>query len=185
MGNYEMLSYEEKELINGELNSGEKVLWADKPSLRSEFLKSFYIYLFAIPWIAIFIFFRGSFYERGRLSAMFLIPFILAGIYMLFIPFIKRIELKKTVYLVTNQRLIIYIYGWKTKVKSFQPSQIRNVERHQKADGFGNLIFAKEVFYDSDGDRRTSKIGFMGIKDVKQVEDLIYKELLSTIEVNL
>ncbi|NLL04422.1 MAG: hypothetical protein GX270_01220 [Clostridiaceae bacterium] len=95
MGNYEMLSYEEKELINGELNSGEKVLWADKPSLRSEFLKSFYIYLFAIPWIAIFIFFRGSFYERGRLSAMFLIPFILAGIYMLFIPFIKRIELKK------------------------------------------------------------------------------------------
>ena len=182
MNNFDVLSYEEKGFINSELNSGERVIWADKPSSGFEFIKSFYIYLFAIPWTAISIFSMRTVYTSGWIPVLFLIPFILIGIYMLCMPFIKKIELKKTVYVVTNQRLIIYIYGWKTKVKSFQPSQLKNIERHQKADGSGDLIFANEVRYDSDGDRITNKIGFMGIKDVKQVEDLINKELLSTIE---
>ncbi len=182
MNNYEVLSYEEKELINGELNSGERVVWADKPSLGSEFFKSFFIYLFAIPWTAFSVFWMYMASKGSGLFALFGVPFLLVGIRMFCTPFIKKIQQKKTIYLITNQRLIIYIYGRKTKVKSFQPSQIGNIERHQRADGSGDLIFANEVVYDSDGDRSAKKIGFMGIKDVKQVEDLINKELLSTLE---
>jgi len=181
MTNYYILSNEEQRLINQELNIGERVIWADKPILGSLFLKSFAIYLFAIPWTVFSLFWMYGAGKEGIAIILFGTPFVLVGFFMLISPFVKKNEEKRTIYIVTNQRAIIYKYGRKIKVKSFFPYQLMNIERHQKENGTGNIIFAHEVSYDSDGDRSTTQVGFIGIKDVKKVEDIMNRELLSSV----
>ncbi|KNY26494.1 hypothetical protein [Pseudobacteroides cellulosolvens] len=181
MNYYNILSYEEQRLINGELNVGERVIWADKPVLGSLFFKSFAIYLFAIPWTTFSLFWMYGASKGSFIFSLFGVPFVLIGLYMLCTPFINKNAEKRTIYIVTNQRAIIYKYGRKIKVKSFFPNQVANIERYQNKNGTGNIIFSSEVIYNSDGERSTNQVGFIGIKDVKKVEDIINRELLSSV----
>ncbi len=175
------LSNEEQGMITQELNTGETIIWADKPVCGSLFVKSFAIYLFAIPWTAFSLFWMYGASRGSFAFSLFGVPFLLVGLYLFCTPFINKNAEKRTIYIITNQRAIIYKYGRKIKVKSFLPEQMVNIERCQRKNGTGDIIFFNKVTYDSDGDRRTTKVGFIGVRDVKRVEEILNNELLSLV----
>lgn len=47
------------------------------------------------------------------------------------------------------------------------------MERKQRADGSGDIIFEKKVSYDRENSKRTIEVGFFGIDNVKTVEDML------------
>lgn len=60
-----------------------------------------------------------------------------------------------------------------SEIRSFSPEQLRRgVERKQRGDGSGDLVFDRKIEYD-EGGRRWIDIGFLAIPNVKAVESIL------------
>ncbi len=181
----EDISYELREVVNAELDPGETLQWVAQPRPGRMLLKSLPIVLFGIPWTAFAIFWTwgaaGGVSEAqdnggpGGLSffPLFGIPFILIGLAMLSSPLFTIRKTRKTVYIITDRRAILFEGGWGMKVRSFRPEQLMNLERKQRSDGSGDIILEKRVSYDNDNKRQLTEVGFFGIENVKEVEDML------------
>ena len=76
-------------------------------------------------------------------------------------------------YALTTDRAIILTPGFRgaVSVRSFSPADLGDVERVQRNDGGGDLIFSREyVRGTSDSGPSQRQIGFMGIPDVRAVQ---------------
>ena len=104
---------------------------------------------------------------------LFGLPFVLIGLGMLSSPFWIARKAKKTVYLLTDKQAIIFEGGWSTTIRSYRPNQLGKITRKQKKDGSGDLIFETKVSFDGEGDRRRTHLGFIAIRNVKMVKELI------------
>jgi hypothetical protein len=173
--------------VDAELQPGEKLVWADQPLPEWVGRQAMIPVLFGIPWTAFAVFWVFS--AAGGVGKgpkppiffpLFGVPFILIGIGMLTSPFWLRRKAGRTVYAVTNQRAIIIegrVFGG-VNVQSFMPDRLTAMIRNQRADGNGDLIFER---YQNPFGRNTSTVtrGFMGVRRVREVEDLILATLLS------
>jgi len=129
--------------------------------------------------------------------ALFGLPLVLVGIGMLCSPFWVRRCLvqaaKQTGYVVTDSRAIVFgggyagdndlaalltvllrFLGQGTTVRSWTPEQLGRIERVERDDSSGDVIFG-EVPLVAEGDRRSSptKAGFFSIQDAKEVAALL------------
>ena len=120
-----------------------------------------------------------DFKEGFDLFPLFGIPFVLVGLAMLSSPYWMIRKAKKTVYVLTADRAIIFDGGFSTTIRSFGPDRLGDLRRKQRADGSGDLIFERELSFDNDGDRRSTDHGFLAIPDVKAVEDMV-RQLVKT-----
>jgi hypothetical protein len=170
--------------VEMELRSGERILWTAQPIAARLSRASWPIVIFGIFWTAFSVFWvaaagwgtsRSSTPGPFKLFPLFGVPFVLIGIGMLTSPIWMRKKAAKTVYMITDQRAVILSEGirGKTRVESYAPAQLQSITRDQFADGSGDLIFETRTWRDSDGDRRTSRVGFFAVPDVKSVEDHI------------
>ena len=80
---------------------------------------------------------------------------------------------RKTIYAVTNERLLIITGGILSSVKSYTPADIDDIERKESPDGSGTIIFARKKRSGGKGGSYTVKIGFFGVPDVRKVERYI------------
>ncbi|HUS35054.1 MAG TPA: hypothetical protein VM680_06845 [Verrucomicrobiae bacterium] len=167
-----------------ELRSGERILWTAQPIAARVGRASWPLVIFGIFWTAFSVFWvaaagwgawRNSTPGPFKLFPLFGVPFVLIGIGMLTSPIWMRKKAAKTVYMITDQRAVILSQGLrgKTRVESYAPAQLQSITRDQFADGSGDIIFETRTWRDSDGDRRTSRVGFFAVPDVKTVEDHI------------
>jgi hypothetical protein len=187
--------------IENELAAGEKAYWIGQPNPRAYARGAIGMVIFGIPWTGFALFwtfmasggFWGLFgdkkWEPGSESGpfkyfnvcfgLFGVPFILIGLFLLSSPIWMRRKARKTVYAVTDKRVVIFEAGYfgSYKVASYGPDRLGAIERVQRADGSGDLIIERREWRDSDGDRRTTRNGLMGIADVRRVEELIRKHL--------
>ncbi len=105
---------------------------------------------------------------------LFGIPFLLVGLAMLLSPLWMLRKARRTVYVVTDQRAIIFDGGGITRIRSFGPDQLGDLQRNQRSDGSGDLIFEQKISYSRNNHRpHTTDIGFLAIPEVKRVEDLV------------
>ena len=171
-----------RHVVDNELDEGEKLLWLDQPKPAQLARQSIPLVLFGIPWTAFAIFWVwGAAHGTSKADApgpfkffpLFCVPFILIGLGMLSSPLWAMRNAKKTAYAITDRRAIIFRGGWGTNIRTFRPDQLRDVHRTQRRDGSGDLVFKETVTYDSDDDAHVTKIGFTGISNVKDVEDII------------
>jgi hypothetical protein len=108
---------------------------------------------------------------------LFGIPFLIVGFGILTSPLWAYLTAKSTVYAVTDRRAMIMV-GWpRAAVQSYGPADIRDLQRVEGADGRGTLMFASQVWTGNNGFPRSSRIGFVGISDVRAVEQLIRDNL--------
>lgn len=168
-----------------ELRSGERIIWTAQPIPQRYSRGTWPIVVFGIPWTAFAIFWvvaaagfgtrHGSMPGPFKLFPLFGVPFVLIGIGMLTSPFWARKKATKTVYMITDQRAVTISEGWRgrTRIESYGPEQLQSITREQNSDGSGDIVFMTRAWRDSDGDRRTQRIGFMGVPDVKTVEEHI------------
>ncbi len=168
-------------LVEAELNHREKITWIGTPIPKRFAVASIPIVLFGIPWTAFALFWMvgasgfqiPDFKDGFDLFPLFGIPFVLIGFGMLSSPFWMMLKAKKTVYVITTARAITFDGGFSTTIRSFSPDRLTDLQRKQRSDGSGDLIFERKRSYGRSGNRRTTDHGFLAIPDVKTVENLV------------
>jgi hypothetical protein len=176
--------------VEEELESGERLLWTGQPRPGRFFLQSLPAFLFGIPWTMFAVFWTllasGMFFgqdapgpegpggqESMGLFALFGVPFILIGLGLLSSPFWAHRKAKRTVYAITEKRALIFEGGMGTKVRSFAASALDSLERTERADGSGDIVFERQYYRGHKGGQRVRTIGFLGIRAVREVEQLL------------
>ncbi|MGB4342661.1 MAG: hypothetical protein WBJ03_03520 [Moraxellaceae bacterium] len=167
-----------QERVMRELQPGEVVSWAGQPDPRRLMLGGFALWLFFIPWTAFSVFWIAGasgfkvpdFSQPFEFFPLFGLPFLLIGVGGLSSPFWIYRKARHMVYVITSKRAFAMTGGRSITVESWSASQLEKIVRTERPDGSGDLVFATEVWRDSDGDRRTRQKGFMGIADVRMVE---------------
>ncbi|MBR5195064.1 MAG: hypothetical protein IKW48_02865 [Akkermansia sp.] len=79
-------------------------------------------------------------------------------------PRMHAARLRSTVYVITNRRAIVC--GWEVKSWPLEPDMV--FSNDQARDGCGNLVF---------GLREDESVGFMDIRDVRLVEEILEKTI--------
>jgi hypothetical protein len=167
-------------LIDAEVALGERVLWQARPVARFQW-GSLPLLLFGVPWTAFAVFWIWKVSQAvrlmgpaGMLAPLFGVPFVLVGLGLLSSPWWLYALAGRTAYVITDKRAIILAPSWRGRsVRSFAPERIEVLERRERADGSGDLVFEKSYYSDSDGDRRAREIGFMNVPDVRLVERMV------------
>ncbi len=181
-----MLPERLRRLVDDELEPGEDTIWLGQPLAGRAARRTWGAVAFGIPWTAFALFwtagaagftwptFTGSGGWGGfSFFPLFGLPFILIGCFMLSSPYWARRNARRTAYVVTDRRAIVFAGGRATAIKSYRPDQLHQVSRTQRADGSGDVVFTQKIRVDSDGDKNATQEGFLDVQDAKYVESLI------------
>jgi len=172
-----------KAVVDRELSAGEYIHWIEMPTPALFTPVSTGAFLFAIPWTAFAIFWicgasgfkMPDFKEGFDFFPLFGVPFVLIGIGMLSSPLWAYRKSLKTLYVITNRRAITFEGGFTTTIRSYSPDKLQDIYRKEKRNGTGDVIFARKAWRDSDGDQHTENLGFLRIRNPKDVEKQLQK----------
>jgi hypothetical protein len=180
------LDPQQRSSIQSELRPGERIVWASAALPRWLMAASIAPAIFAIPWTAFAVFwtvmaYRGTRDVDGPFAYLFPlwgVPFILIGLGMFTSPYWVARRLRRTTYAITNERAIVVSPGWfgSKKVRSFGPESLASVERFERADGSGDLVF-EQYTRRRGSSSHTVRNGFISVPRVREVEDLLRKTL--------
>jgi hypothetical protein len=170
--------------VDDELHSGESIRWIGQPVPRFFTTSAIGSLLFGIPWtsFALFWMYGASGFRLPNLRtglqpqhffALFGLPFVLVGFGMLSSPLWTWQAARDTVYLVTDERVITIQGGKATTIKSYLPEKLDGIYRNERNDGTGDVIIEIRRWKDSDGDQRQEEIGFIGIRNPREVENIL------------
>lgn len=81
--------------------------------------------------------------------------------------------LRRTVYVLTNKRALALQGIFGRTIRSFEPTALGNISRKDRADGSGDLLFARELKRDSEGNSHYEPVGFLYVRNVREIEGLI------------
>jgi hypothetical protein len=173
-------------LLHRELKPTERVVWAARPAPLSRAVASAGTLRFGVPFFSFAVFWTWgatrSFdgprtVENGvfsRLAYLWGAMFVLAGAAMLLSPLWGWWVARHTLYAVTDWRAIVIEAPLRqATVQSFSGERLRDVVRHEDSSGRGDLIFEREAMRGSRGRTVYRDVGFVGIADVKRVEELL------------
>ncbi len=171
---------------------GESVVWFGQPNPVSFALTALPVFIFAIPWtgFALFWMYGAAGFEFPKdfsgdafsFFPLFGLPFVLVGIAMLSSPLFSYAKAFRTLYIVTNKSVRIVTLGRTKKVETYIANDIGKIERKEKPDGSGDIIFKYDVRFDSNNKRREKPIGFYGVPDVRSIEQHLVQLRRSIIE---
>ncbi len=174
-----MLDPELNDLVKGELESGEQVLWVGQPRVlpfvRHLFLSSVFAIVFAA--IGMVLVLAATNAEGGQFWPPLLFGLLLLapGLYHLSSPLWTIRKAHRTLYVVTDRRAIVLTGTFSRMVLSFGPEQLTQLLRKEKPDGSGDILFLGPRTAPADGSRRTrsTESALYGIENVKEVEGLL------------
>lgn len=172
-----------QDLVDRELESGERVEWMDMPIPRFFTPASTAVFLFAIPWTAFAVFwmcgaagFKMPDFTKGfDLFPLFGVPFVLIGMAMLSTPVWTYRKSFNTVYMISNRRAVTFEGGRATTIRSYPPDKLQDIFRKERRDGTGDVVIARRAWRDSDGDRHTEELGFLRVRNPQEVEQMLRK----------
>lgn len=170
--------------INGELEAGETIKWIEQP-LSQFFCKRSVVEMIAgIPFAAIALFLiheamefqdpdLREAIEINYVPALIGILFIMVGLWMLLSPLRQWLKISRTVYLITDRRAISIESTWVVTIRNYMPSQLREMYRKQRRDGTGDVVMMTHRHRDGEGASWTEEIGFMNVRNPREVEKLL------------
>ena len=177
--------------VTPQLHPGEKLLWVGKPMPLRAMLAGGNLFgavagvlmvgfmLFAFNSFSFnFSMARGSSSTVSTLFNLFPLIFVAVALFSVGRPVYDFLMAGRTVYALTDQRALIIkpVLSGGRKVESY--TETEGIERHDIADGKGDLVFQREmsIYYSNRRRRvRSRKIGFFGILNVQQVEAMLLR----------
>jgi hypothetical protein len=169
-----------EQIALGQLNPGERLLWSGSPAIGGAAVGGVPVTVFgivftafAVTWIGGAISATGQAGGPWSLFPLFGVPFLLIGIALLLGPLWYAIAAAHTVYAVTEGRALIITGSGGRMVRSFTSNDVEEVVRVERPDGSGSVYFAIRTTTSSRGFTRRARIGFVGIPEVRRVEQLI------------
>lgn len=186
-----VLPPEVQRLLNAQLQAGERVIWSSQPVpglYARQAMPTAYagiaIIAVAIGWIVV-THSIGSVVRRDDVPdrlPLLGVPIALVGIGLALSPLWVRRSAARAVYAVTDRRALVIrprVFG-AVEIESYQAGGLASMTRRQRADGAGDLIFEQFERHVGSGTVTTTVYrGFMGVADVKRVEELIAATLLA------
>jgi hypothetical protein len=171
--------------IQSELQAGETVVWMGQPLLDMYIKASGCLLAFGILSTGLIAMLAtvGFFLLRSAGTILLILSglaFLVSGLSLLGTPIWMKKRAKGTYYLLTNLRGITWeptIFG-RAKISIFAPDELAKLTCEEKPDGSGSLVFRADVVMDNDG-YTTLRRGFLNIDNVRVVEGLIRRTLLS------
>jgi hypothetical protein len=105
------------------------------------------------------------------------LPFVVISLCALSNPYWSWRRAKRTLYVLTNERALVFDAGWwqAVTIRSFEPARLADLRRIQNSDGSGDLVFERTVTTDSEGSTKTTDHGFLSIPNVKSVEEAVQR----------
>jgi hypothetical protein len=144
-------------IINKELASDEKLLWAGMPKQGTIFKGSDVLMVpFSLLWGGFAIFWEYMALTMvpkaqnapdgfALLFPLFGIPFVVIGLYMIFGRFIYDAKKRaRTYYGLTDQRAIIVSGLFSQSVKSLHLKTMSDISLSEKTSGYGSIVFGQE-----------------------------------------
>lgn len=173
--------------LRRELLTGERVLWSASPR-GGWLLGGFAAWLFAIPWTVFALGWEAAAFAPwfanktpdairwgfGIVFPLFGLPFIAIGFWMLSRPIQAIRQARRTLFALTDRRVIRLVEGRRREVQSVLLDQIGPIDRRERADGHGDLAIQTHSRVDSDGDRITEKFLICGVPEVARLERLLH-----------
>ena len=176
--------------LSNELLEGEELVWSGRPGVRGKSITSpgrtFWILgliyaaigLVMLLTALIFLFAMGNFVEDIGAFAGFLVPgsiFFLLGVIFLIVGQTARFMPKSTFYAITDRRVIILRGGRYLRVISYETRAIHQVQRLERPDGSGDLIFSGLAstypgVYGNNAYNASRQYAFNAIPNVRQAE---------------
>ncbi len=178
---------EMEEAIRLELEGGEKVVWVGRPRPWPLVGAELGMFAFGLAFSSFAVFWISGVAQApkgGPVMALFGLPFLGVGLYVLSAPLRAWSRARGTCYLLTDRRAITRepefgFAGWTVRVESFDPADLTAMFRAERRDGSGDLVF-REVLIPagrSGWKSRKERRGFLSIADVREVERLVRSTL--------
>ncbi|GAB5521859.1 MAG: hypothetical protein RhofKO_41100 [Rhodothermales bacterium] len=171
-------------VIRSEIPDDEEILWAGQPDEWEASKRGWPIFGFAIPWTLFSIFWMfaaagfgmPNFGDGTGFFALFGIPFVLIGLFMLASPFFMARNAKHTVYVVTDQRALIFTGKDSVEVETYAPNELNSLDRTIRSNGTGSIRFKEPPKAKNNRNSvqlKLDKSGFYGIPDAQYVYDTL------------
>lgn len=180
------LSSKLRRVVEKELETTEIIRWIEQPISRFFTRPVVGTCLILFVPIAMFSFAGLTTYNQARDMGRTLFEFtqgigivvyfigaIIPLILIFFIPISNWLEVRQTVYVITNKRALILVSGRTTTVTSFIPSELKVISRREHKDGSGDVIVYIHRWKDYDGDVHTQDMGFKQVRHPKALEKIL------------
>ena len=172
--------------VTAQLDAGEKLVWTGQPRLDLATRPKYFLVPFGIVFLVFsLIWMVGAGLLTVGLMAPCALPFIAVGILLIVSPVWLRRRAENVLYALTDRRAIIWEPGWFTShtVRSYTSGGLGRMARFERADGSGDLVFEEVTASNWDSQNNTTSTtttrrGFMGIDNVREIEDLVRRTLL-------
>jgi hypothetical protein len=132
-------------LIRRELGPDERLLWSGRPGQGIRFRRSDFLLIpFSLMWGGFAIFWEFSALSMGApiFFALWGIPFVLVGLYMIAGRFVVEAKQReRTAYGLTNQRAVIVSGLLTRRVKSLSLRSLSDIGFEEGANGTGTITF--------------------------------------------
>ncbi len=173
-------------LIQSEIE-GEYIEWVGQPNPGRSALRGIGISIFGLAFGGFAVFWivmawTGTHHTSAKSDLpsgfqiafpLFGVPFLLVGAALFLTPLWNWIKAKKTVYLITNKRAIIFEPElFNTTIHSYNPQQIANRTKKIKSGNLGDIIFEQE-FTRSRSTYPIKEIGFLNVENVNMVDEIL------------
>ena len=133
------------------LRGGERMLWQGRPDVRAyTFASSWLLIPFSVLWAGFAFFWEASVLASGApgFFALWGIPFVLMGLYILFGRFIvARLEAQKTTYAVTDLRVLIRTGAFRSRLTELDLTNLPPIELSSARFGTGTITFGPSMPY--------------------------------------
>lgn len=167
---------------------GEVIRWAGRPDPSAAFRSTLGILLFAVPWLAISLPISGamlgailkgppatrvvSMFEVAMVwfGFVFSLSFVLIGLGMVAAPFLALRRARRTVFAITDDRILTISANKTRKVTTILPEKILKIERTERGNGSGTLKVVIGHKKDSDGDTIETAESLVGVPRVADAE---------------
>lgn len=181
-----------QQVFQSELRSGESLVWCGQPSTSVIFHAfDWFSIPFSIMWGGFALFWECSvtncFHSvaitgSSGFFALWGIPFVLAGQYLIWGRFIYDWWLKRrTFYAITNQRVLVITRGFKMQFFENSLGSMETVSRSEVSNGLGTIHFASDEAYAPRARGRSAhrigislnELAFHDIADVRNVYEVL------------
>lgn len=162
-----------------DLSEDESLLWTGQPRPGLFFqAQDLFLFPFGIFWLAFSIFWTFMAAQASVIFALFGIPFVLVGLMLVFGRFfVDALSRNKTIYGITDQRIIIKSGLFNTSIKSFNIKDIPNIEYTERKDGSGTIIIGQNL---PDITRHASAFGFTVNNQLRMIPGVrkVYNQII-------
>ncbi|CAN1533031.1 hypothetical protein MCEMIH16_03397 [Caulobacteraceae bacterium] len=113
----------------------------------------------------------------GIAFSLFLLPFVAAGFVMLWAPFETLRKARRTIFGLTDRRMLSVTAGRKLESTSVMLQQMGPIDVQVGSKGYGNVRIQTGTGLDSDGDQTINRFELLGVPDVARLKGLLLRQL--------